>query len=198
MISIGRARFQIGYGQSLLIAVDQGHARGKGTGLVGLMQERDAKSSVSGADPTDQILLHVGDLVFVRADEEFTVLRISRPHPTSRTNPRSLVFGHLLEETPDELYVYDTISHDETKVQFSKLLRSGAGLFTVDQRTVELCLMDGGLSIRFSEELLTHVCACIDEEHVHPEQKNVSSEDEDSTDEEVAKEHDLGHESVPA
>ena len=118
--------------------------------------------------------------------------------PTSRTNPRSLVFGHLLEETPDELYVYDTISHDETKVQFSKLLRSGAGLFTVDQRTVELCLMDGGLSIRFSEELLTHVCACIDEEHVHPEQKNVSSEDEDSTDEEVAKEHDLGHESVPA
>ena len=84
-----RARF--GYGQSLLIAVDQGHARGKGIGFVELLQERDAKSTLSGAATAEHILLHIGDMVFVRADEEFTVLRISRPHPTSRTSPRSLV-----------------------------------------------------------------------------------------------------------
>jgi len=152
-----------------------------------LLQERDAKSSFSGAATAEHILLHIGDLVFVRADEEFTVLRISRPHPTSRTSPRSLVFGHFLEETPDELYVYDNLSHEETKVQFSKLLRSGTGLISVDRRTVELCLMGGGLSIRFSEELLERLYAWIHEEHAYPEQKVASSEEEDSdSDQEVA------------
>ena len=72
--------------------------------------------TTSGAASTDRILLHVGELVLVRADESFTLLRIYQTHPTNRTSPRSLVFGHLLEETPDELYVYDNRSHDETKV----------------------------------------------------------------------------------
>ena len=113
------------------------------------MRQRDTKSTPSDAasSHSDQIVLHVGDLVFVRDDEEFTVLRISRPHLANRTNPRSLVFGHFLEETPDELYVYDKLSPDEIKVQFRHLLRSGEGIFSVDQKTVELCLMDGGLEI---------------------------------------------------
>ena len=81
-----------------------------------------------------------------------------------------------MEETPDELYVYD-------KVQFRHLLRSGEGIFSVDQNTVELCLMDGGLEIRLPEQLLARVAACIHEEHTHVLPKVSSSEEEDDDEE---------------
>ena len=66
-------------------------------------------------------VLDVGDLVIVRDVDEFSVVRVSRPLPPSRTTPGSLVFGHVLEEDGESIYTYNHISQTER----NSLHRSG-------------------------------------------------------------------------
>jgi len=63
-----------------ILGLDQGHRRGNGTALEDILRlcEIDLGSS-SNSEPTgEDVVLHVGDFVLMRDDEEFVVIRVSR------------------------------------------------------------------------------------------------------------------------
>jgi hypothetical protein len=105
--------------------------------MVDILRQRLTRSDSGSPEQTAADVLRIGDLVFIRADEEFEVLRVSRPHQV----PRCLVFGNLLQKSEDELYVYESVSQEETRVQFQKLLKCKAALLIVEQKARSLiCL----------------------------------------------------------
>ena len=109
-------------------------------------------------------MLDVGDLVIVRDDDEFSVVRVSRPLPPSRTSPDSLVFGHVLEEDGDNIYTYTHISQTEQTFQYKQVLSGigGDAQLVVDRASVECLLRDGAMSVQLSEAFLDLIRAAID------------------------------------
>ena len=109
-------------------------------------------------------MLDVGDLVIVRDDDEFSVVRVSRPLPQSRTTPGSIVFGHVLEEDRDNIYTYKHVARTEQKFRYKQVL-SGAGgdaPLIVDRASVEYLLRGGAMSIQLSEAFLDLIRVAID------------------------------------
>jgi hypothetical protein len=173
------------------LAFDQGHRRGNGTALEDILRLREIDlGSSSHSEPTgEDVVLHVGDLVLVRDDEEFVVVRVSRPQPANRVTPRSFVFGHQLEETAEELYVYNNVGANEIRVQFSKLLQSDGCPLIVDRAAVAIALRGGALSIKFSEAMLDIIDAAIHEDDANMENEGQEEKNE-STDEEERQDRD--------
>ena len=97
-------------------------------------------------------------------DDEFSVVRVSRPLPQSRTTPGSIVFGHVLEEDRDNIYTYKHVAHTEQKFRYKQVL-SGAGgdaPLIVDRASVEYLLRGGAMSIQLSDAFLDLIRVAID------------------------------------
>ena len=114
----------------------------------------------------------------------FSLLRASRPYPSSRTSPRSWVSGHRLIESEDALFVYHDVSPDEVKVQYGTLLQLNRSLMVLNSSMVNQTLREGAWGVTLSEELLESIEAAINEEHTVVDHE----ESESSADDEVAEE----------
>ena len=154
-----------GFGQHLLLALEQGKKQDDGPCLLQILRALDTKAGSTRSTMTDEApVLDVGDLVIVRDDDEFSVVRVSRPLPPSRTSPGSLVFGHVLEEDGDNIYTYTHISQTEQTFQYKQVLSGigGDAQLVVDRASVECLLRDGAMSVQLSEAFLDLIRAAID------------------------------------
>jgi hypothetical protein len=95
----------------------------------------------------------------------FELLRLSRPQETSRTTPRSHVFGHLLCQSADNPNVYDGVAEVTTQVYFRDVLtnhETGEPML-LPQSAIDVTLgQDGVLSFALDAEFVNDITDAIE------------------------------------
>jgi hypothetical protein len=169
-------RSSFGWGPTALTALDRNLLHGSGLSFLAILQRLDARadSSTSTAVPN---LFEVGDIVVVRGDDEYELLRVSKPQPVSRTSPRSLVYGHRLLES-DDLDVYNAVEEIESKVQYACLVQVAGKCMVLSRESYEVSLTAGAMSITLSDDLVDSIQAALRAPEKQVPDVQSSSEDE--------------------